>query len=135
MARSRIKVKGRRDKERFAGIPHSVMRHPDYISLSPSAKSLLFELALQYNGYNNGDLSAAWSIMSKRGWNSKTTLASALKSLINNDLVVLSRSGRFLNPGAKCSLYAITWQPVNDLPAKALEINPTVRPIRSFRVT
>jgi len=45
MALSHGKAKGRKDAGRFAGVPHAVMRHPDYIELSSNAKVLLFEMA------------------------------------------------------------------------------------------
>lgn len=132
MARSRLKTKGRKSKERFAGVPHVVMRHTDYIELSYTAKSLLFELALQFNGYNNGDLTAAWSILSRRGWNSKSTLARALKELVKKGFVIRSRTGWFSNPGSRCALYAVTWNTVDDCYGKNLEVSSTIRPLRSF---
>lgn len=134
MARSRLKTSGRRESGRFTGIPHAVMHHSDYIALSYTAKSLLFELALQYNGYNNGDLTAAWSILSKRGWNSKSTLVKALRELIERGFVIRSRTGWFSNPGSRCALYAITWNAVDDCYSKNLEISSTITPIRSFKV-
>lgn len=134
MTSKRGRAKGRKDKGQFTGIPHVVMRHSDYISLSYTAKALLFELALQYNGYNNGNLTTAWSILSKRGWKSKSTLCKALRELIEKRFVKVSRHGWFANPGSQCSLYAITWQSVDDFPRKNLELNPTRIPLRNFRV-
>ncbi len=132
MALNRAKAKGRRETGRFAGIPHVVMKHPDYIGLSYPAKSLLFELALQYNGYNNGNLTAAWSVMLKRGWRSKSTLSRALDELKSKNLISLTRSGWFANPGSRCALYALTWQAIDDCQGKQLEISATIRPLRSF---
>lgn len=132
MRKSRLKTKGRRETGRFTGIPHSVMKHHDYIGLSYSAKCLLFELAFQYNGYNNGNLTAAWSILSKRGWKSKATLSKALNELISQEFVKCSRVGWFANPGSRCALYAVTWHAIDECPGKHLEIASTIRPVRKF---
>lgn len=102
----------------FAGIPRRVMEHPDYIALSYSAKALLFELAYQYRGKNNGDLTAAWAPMKARGWKSKATLSGALEELLDAGLVSCTRQGRFVNPGGVCSLYALTWQPIDECGGK-----------------
>lgn len=132
MAPTLSRTKGRRGKDRFAGIPHAVMRHPDYICLSRSAQSMLFELAFQYNGYNNGDLTVAWTVFKKRGWRSKATLSRSLRELIDKDFVRRSRTGWFANPGSRCALYAITWQNVDECAGKRLEIASTNRPLRAF---
>ena len=132
MSRTREKAKGRKTRGAFAGIPKDVMDHPDYVDLSANARSLLFELAYQYNGRNNGNLTAAWTVMSKRGWKSKTTLAKALKELLINEFALLTRTGIGLNPGKRCALYAVTWQPIDECIGKDLEVNPTTRPPRSF---
>lgn len=102
----------------FAGIPRAVMDHPDYIGLGYSAKALLFELAYQFKGKNNGDLTAAWAVMKTRGWKSKATLAGALEELLDAELVICTRQGRFVNPGGVCSLYALTWQPIDECGGK-----------------
>lgn len=133
MARSREKTKGRKDASAVTVIPHRVMLHHDYIALSPSAKSLLFEMALQFNGYtNNGDLTAAWAVMRHRGFNAPNTLSAALKQLLEKEFLVRTREGRFANPGKRCALYALTWKPINECPGKDLEIGPTQKPLRSF---
>lgn len=129
---ARAKSKSTKSSPRFAGIPHTVMHHPDYISLSPNAIRLLLELAMQFNGYNNGDLSAAWTLMKKRGFRSQTTLNVALQELMQKRLIERTREGRFLNPGRLCALYALAWQPVHACPGKQLEIGPTIKPLRSF---
>lgn len=132
MAAAREKSKGRRSTGRFAGIPHHVMKHPDYIASSNGARSLLLEFSLQFNGHNNGDLSAAFSVLKKRGFKSKTTLAKALRELEHRDLIRCSRPWRFLNPGSQCALFALTWLAVDECPGKGLELKPTRAPLRSF---
>jgi hypothetical protein len=132
MARQRERAKGRKEAGRFAGIPHAVMRHPDYIALSGNAVRLLLEMARQYNSHNNGDLSAAWTLMRERGFRSETTLTKAVHELMARNLLVRTREGRFINPGKQCALYALTWQAVDECPGKQLEIAPTATPLRSF---
>lgn len=132
MARSRTNKKGRTNSGRFAGIPHTVMDHDDYQGLRGSAVKLLMELVRQYNGHNNGDLSAGWGLMKRRGFRSKATLDKARNELLEKRLIVITRHGRFMNPGGACSLYALTWQPIDECPGKQLERQPTTTPPRKF---
>lgn len=132
MARTFEKTKSRKGGGRYAGIPHAVMNHPDYVALSPNAIRLLLEMAKQYNGHNNGDLSAAFSVLKHRGFGSKTTLAKLLRELQERDILRCSRPWHFLNPGSQCALYALTWLNVDECPGKELELKPTRTPLRCF---
>jgi len=134
MAHTPEKAKGRKKTGRYAGIPHAVMNHPDYVALSSSAIRLLLELAKQYNGRNNGDLSTAFSLMQKRGFHSKTTLSKALRELEERHFVLRTRESRFLNPGRRCALYALTWLSIDECPGKELEVKPMRSPPRSFTI-
>ena len=58
-AKRREKAKNRKETGRFAQLPHVVLNSADYISLSYKSKALLVDLVYQYNGKNNGDLTAA----------------------------------------------------------------------------
>lgn len=115
--KKRYKVKGRREGQ-FLMLPHSIMRSSEFGGLSPWDTKLLLELAMQYNGKNNGDFSAAFSQLSKRGWNSPGTLSSALKSLRSSGWILLTRQGG----RNRCSLYAITWWAIDECGGK-LECN------------
>ena len=117
---------------RFVALPHVVLESPDYLGLRSSAKALLVDLAFQYNGRNNGDLTSAFGYMKKRGWCSKQTIASALRELVAAGLVVKTRQGKFQNPHACCDLYALTWQPINECLGKNLEVSATTTPPRKF---
>ena len=119
-------------KASYAGIDRKVLDHEDYISLSGNAVKLLLELARQYNGFNNGALSASWTLLKKRGFKSKTTLAKAKQELLAHRLIIETRTGRFLNPGGVCSLYALSWRPINECPDKNLEVLSSVKPPRTF---
>lgn len=126
--------RGRAKNGRFAGIPHSVMESESYCLSSGNALKLLLELVKQCNGRNNGNLSAAFSVLKSRGWRSKKTLSRCLKELMERGLIVKTREGWFSNPGGRCALYALTWLPINECEGKELELGPTRGPYRSFAV-
>lgn len=134
MARSRAKNKKRSDAGQYFVIPHHIMDYPDWQRLTPNAIRLLLELLKQYNGRNNGDFTAAWTIMQKRGFHSQTTLNDALKCLMDLQYIIRTREGRFCNPGKRCALYAVTWLPIHDCPGKDLEISATSEPYRTFSI-
>ena len=126
--------RGRAKNGRYAGIPHSVMESESYWLSSGNALKLLLELVKQYNGRNNGNLSAAFSVLKSRGWRSKKTLSRCLTELLKRGLIVKTREGWFRNPGARCALYALTWLPIDECEGKDLELGPTRGPYRSFAV-
>lgn len=101
-------------KRSFSGIPRWVMETGDYKRLSGNAVKLLVELGYQNRGNNNGDLTIAWHVLKDRGWNSRTTIENARDELLEADLILRTREGRFLNPGGVCALYAIRWLPLCD---------------------
>jgi len=77
----------------FVPLPHIVLRSAQWASLSPFAVKLLMELLGQYRGDNNGDLTVAWTLMSKRGWKSRTSLAKAMRELEANRWIQRTRQG------------------------------------------
>ena len=113
-------------------IPHNVMDTDDYRNLPPNAVKLLNALVYQYRGKNNGDLTAAFNYMKDFGFKSKETLTKATQDLLKAELIVRTRRGWFMNPGGRCTLYALTWHPIDECPGKQLEIGPTNRPLRKF---
>jgi len=118
----------------FAGIPRKLILHPNYQKLNGNAVKLLVDLAFQFRGKNNGDLTTAFSVLSKRGWNSRQTIDRAKRQLIENELIIETRPGRFNNPGGRCALYALTWESIDECPGKNLEVKSTVTPLRSFKL-
>jgi len=82
-----------RERGRFLALPYAVLTSTAYLSLSPHGIKLLIDLGAQYNGSNNGDLSAAWKLMRPRGWRSEETLAKAKKELLRTQLIVETRKG------------------------------------------
>ena len=110
----------KRDGGQFFAIPHSVLNGAAYVSVSSHARMLLFDLVAQFKGDNNGDLCAAYSMMRLRGWKSQHTLLNAKRELIEAGLIEETRKGARPN---KASLYAVTWQALDDCKGK-LDITP-----------
>lgn len=108
----------------FLALPHALLNCPKFGVLSPSAVKLLLDIGGQFNGRNNGDLSAAWKIMQPKGWRSEATLSRAKKELLLAGFIAETRKGRLPN---LCSLYGITWQPLN--PSLKLDIGPEGFPV------
>ena len=131
-AKRREKAKNRKETGRFAQLPHVVLNSADYISLSYKSKALLVDLVYQYNGKNNGDLTAALGFLKTRGWVRSATISSAANELLEANLIIKTREGRFQNPHSRCALYAITWQPINECEGKDLEVRATSTPPRKF---
>jgi len=107
----------------FVRLFHSLLDSPRYIVLSHTAKTLLVDVARHYNGRNNGDLAITPKVMKKRGWRSNSTLRRALRELLDTELLMLTRQGG----RNKCSLYALTWLPVDECGGK-LDIKPCATP-------
>ena len=113
MAGAKARFKGGRYSEPFVGIVRSVFDAPAFAGLSPHACKLLLELVGQYRGDNNGNLTLAWSVVSKRGWRSRTTLWRCKAELIEAGFVYVTRKGHM---PSTCDLLALTWFPLDVSP-------------------
>jgi hypothetical protein len=127
MANKRLQTKGRRTSHTFSAKPHHIFRAdckngiPSPASvLSHMAAHLLDNLTAQFNGSNNGDLSAAPKIMKLYGWNSQGSLHKALAELLAFGFIEQTRQGG----KNQCSLYAVTWLAIDDCKGK-LDVSPT----------
>lgn len=107
---NRAKAKGRGGKSSYLALPHAMLNHQNYINLPAESKRLLFDIAVGYKGYNNGDLSCTLSLMKKRGWNSNASLNKHLNILLSAGFIVKTRQGG----RNRCSLYALTWRDIDD---------------------
>lgn len=116
----RRRQQGRRTEHSYLGIPHYIVRSPEFGALGPWALKLLIELAGNYNGKNNGNLSAAYSVLKGRGWNSPGTLSAAIAALAKSGWIVCTRQGG----RNRCGLYAVTWWAIDSCEGKWLEIGP-----------
>lgn len=123
---------GRKDSGRFALIPKNVMLSEEFLSLTGRAVHLLLAIAAQYSGYNNGNLCAAQKVLRPYGFTSADTIARSLKQLLDVGLLIKTREGLFFGGVSKCALYALAWQPINDIPGKGLTVKPTKAPPRCF---
>jgi hypothetical protein len=94
----------------FLALPMALLHCPKFRMLSGNGIKLLLDIGSQYNGKNNGDLAAAWKIMRPKGWKSEATLNRAKVELLAAGFIAETRKGRLPN---LCSLYGITWQPLN----------------------
>jgi hypothetical protein len=123
----RRRLKGRGSGS-FLMLQHDMIHHPNFSTLSRRATKLLIDIAAQYNGRNNGDLSATLRLMKKRGWRSSDQLFKAKKELVTRGFVLVTRQGG-LN---QCNLYAITWAGVDECEGK-LDVTPNPRPINAWK--
>ncbi len=128
MARKRKGKSGAIVYPGFLHLHRPLLDSDDFISLKGNSIKLLIDIGRQYNGYNNGDLCASLSVLKKRGWNSNQQLSKALKELLSRNLIIQTRQGGL---GMGPSLYALTWQPINECGGK-LDIGSTLQPLRSF---
>ena len=105
--------KGRKYDEPFVGFLKSVLESNSLRDLSPHACKLLLEIARQYKGDNNGNLTASWTILKSRNWRSKTTLYRCKKELIERGLIYITRKGHY---PSTTELVAVTWFPLDPTP-------------------
>jgi hypothetical protein len=127
---SRAKLKGRRETGNFVATPHSVMDSENWHSCSGTAIKLLMELARQYRGKNNGDLSKELSKLRKRGWTRGETIHIAACELVHYGLIEMTRQGGMHEP----NLYALTWYAIDDCGGK-LDVASTSKPSGAWKVT
>jgi hypothetical protein len=107
---NRARVKNRRNSGSFLRLPHDLFRAsggrpPPCTALSKQGRLLLVDIAMQFNGQNNGNLSAAPAIMRLYGWNSNGTITRGLEELCALGFLELTRQGG----RNRASLYALTW--------------------------
>ena len=131
MALSHGKNKGRRDGPSFSQLIHEYFQSPQYAALSPWAVKLLIDLYCQYRGTNNGDLTAAWTIVKQRGWNSKSQLRKALLELESRRWILRTRQGSI----NKASLYAVTFRGIDFCSGKLDPgVTPDPRPLHLWKL-
>lgn len=114
----------------FAMLQKAMIQSPGYRSLSFVARVVLIELLAQFNGANNGDLSATRTMAKDWGIGSAHTLQKALTELEESGWILVSRNSVFSKHGARCALFALAWLPVNECPGKDLDIGWTRTPPR-----
>jgi hypothetical protein len=115
--------KARRDSGRFILVPVPVMESAPYLALGASARALMWDIAGQYKGDNNGRLLAGWTFMSQeRGWRGPNTLQRAKDELLaSSALIVQTRPGWRPNRSAwyACTWWPLDWCPDMEMPVQA----------------
>lgn len=95
----------------YITVPHRIMQSPEWSALSPRAMKLLFQIAAQYRGANNGALSATVDGFAAAApeWKKGRKLQTALRELEEARWVLRTKEGAKGAP----ALYAVTWWPVD----------------------
>ena len=93
-------------------IPYWIIKSPHFAALTGSELKLLLDLAVQFNGYNNGNFAIEHV---RNRWRSRTTTQAARDGLVKKGWIVRTRHGG-LRMGP--DLYAVTWWPVMDCRGK-----------------
>ena len=128
---SYAKAKGRSSSSsRFVGIPLQVTTHPNFRRLSGNATKLLVFIVSQYNGYNNGNLSATWKLAKDWGFRSESTLFECRRELLHYGMITISRYGGKNMP----TLYALTWKLINECRVR-LDVSSTKDPTGEWKQT
>jgi hypothetical protein len=110
--RKRAKVTGKGAALPHLGIPHWIVRRDEFAATPGSALKLLIDLADQYNGFNNGNLSIA---QIRPRWSSRSKAKRAMDYLIENGWIVKTKQGGL---GIGPDLFAVTWWQVDDCKGK-----------------
>lgn len=119
--RKRAKHTGRGKDHSFLRLPHFLLDSPEFARLSGNAVKLLLDAAKEFKGTNNGNLNLAWSRLAERGWVSQGTAHRAKHELLAAGFLECTRHGG----RNRCSLYAITWEPIDACDKVQLEVAPT----------
>ncbi|MFN8893407.1 MAG: hypothetical protein ACK5Y8_06560 [Betaproteobacteria bacterium] len=97
------------DGPSFVALHDNVMRSPGMRQTGHTARSLLLDIALQYDGKNNGQLVAAQKYLKALGWRSSDVVTWALRELCAAGLLIETRKGGINRP----SWFALAWQPLD----------------------
>lgn len=108
---------------RFVSLPHALLSSEAFANLSGNAAKLLLAITSFYVGVNNGHLVATQSAMRRFGFNSKDSLARAIRELIHSGFIIRTRTQHLRS----AALYAVTWLPINPPPA-GVAYDPGIRP-------
>lgn len=122
----RKKLKELADKREdgwFLQLPSVCINSPQFVQLKPRAVKLFLDFLAQYNGSNNGDLSACWKYMYARGWTSSDQLDKAKKELLAGGWIIEARKGG----RHRATLYALTCFAIDECKGK-LDVRGTIRP-------
>jgi hypothetical protein len=100
--------KGRSTTERFVSLPHWMLRSPAWRLLSPVARCVFLELAVLYNGGNNGRLALSARDAAERVGCSKNTAGRAIVELCQKGFAEVAQRGHFDRKSRHASEYRLT---------------------------
>jgi hypothetical protein len=92
----------------FTALPHAVIHSRQYRKLGHAARSLLFDIAAQYNRSNNGKLVCCAKYLRPLGWSSNDTIHRALHELKASGLLIETRKG-MMPPYSRAAWFAVGW--------------------------
>lgn len=125
MARNKNRGRnGNRTSMSFVMFQHRMLQHPAFCALSANACKVLLFLASQFKGSNNGDLAIAWKLAKDKGFRSNGALRLATKELTDAGFLIQTRRGG----RNQCSLFALSWFPINECEGKLDVPATTVAP-------
>lgn len=102
-------------------VPNVILNHPNYRRLSFAGKAVVWDIAAEYTGHNNGYLSATRNEMIERNWPSPATLQRAINEAIHYGILFQTQQG---GRNKVPNLYAITWRKVNHRDKQPLHMVP-----------
>jgi|GEM_PF-2398521 len=108
---------------RFVGVPYHVFSSTEYVKLSNPACRVLWELAGQFYGKNNGALSACGALLAKRGITEGSRYR-GIKELIDSGFVVITRQG--WQQRGRPTLVALTWLGIDEV--QSIEYDDGIKP-------
>lgn len=111
----------------FIAIPTALLRSPAWGAMTHRSRVLMFDLAAQYTGGNNGRLTPSFEAMRQRGWTSRDQLGKAKAELLACSFAIETRKGR---PPRTASWIGFTWWRLHW--HESMEIEPTAWPLMNF---
>lgn len=111
-------------------MPKRIFTSDEYRSLSGNAIKILHSLMLQYNGFNNGDLSAPLTQSVETFGMTHKTLQRGIRELLDKQFIIVSREGN----RKQCTLYALTFYAIDECKGKH-DLQPTNYPCEKWKVS
>lgn len=99
------KLKGRRESGHFLALPLDVAKSPAVAGLSGPASKLLLDFAGEYELRKNGAMTCTRRVMAARGWTSNSSLAAALREVLDVGLIEQVQQGGLHLPAR----FAFSW--------------------------
>ena len=96
----------------FLKLPHWIIQSEEFAALTGSELKMLIDIAGQFTGRNNGNLSIE---AIRHRWNSRTTAQAAKEGLLRKEFLLRTRRGG-LRMGP--DLYAVTWLAIDPCDGK-----------------